>query len=153
MLVDTGPLVACLNKRDRFHGWAKAQLAQAEAPLLTCEAVLAEACFLLRHLSGGSAAVLELLARRVLEVPFRIEAHARSLGDLLSKYAEVPMSLADACLVRMSELHDTAVVWTLDGHFRLYRRHGRQVIATLMPPACSTVDHRQLAAHGPTGRR
>ena len=134
VLVDTGPLVASLNRRDRFHAWAKAQLAEMEPPLLTCEAVVAEACFLLRQLPGSSSAVIEFLARKILEIPFRLDANARSLAVLLEKYADVPMSLADACLVRMSELREDAFVWTLDSHFRLYRRHGRQVIPTLMPP-------------------
>jgi len=134
VLVDTGPLVASINRRDRFHEWAKAQLAQIEPPLVTCEAVLAEACFLLRDLPGGSGAVVEFVARGIIQIPFRIESHARSLGSLLEKYADVPMSIADACLVRMSELREESVVWTLDTHFRLYRRHGRNVIATLMPP-------------------
>lgn len=133
VLVDTGPLVASINRRDRFHEWAKAQLGRMEPPVFTCEPVLAEACFLLSRLPGGSRAVIEFVARRILEIPFRVEAHARSLASLLEKYADVPMSLADACLVRMSELREDCVVWTLDKHFRLYRRHGRQVIATLMP--------------------
>jgi predicted nucleic acid-binding protein len=134
ILVDTGPLVASINRRDRFHEWAKAQLGQMEPPIFTCEAVLAEACFLLRSLPGGSRAVVEFVVRRILKIPFRIEAHARSLASLVEKYADVPMSLADACLVRMSELREDGIVWTLDSHFRRYRRHGRQVIATLMPP-------------------
>lgn len=134
VLVDAGPLVASINRRDRFHEWAKGQLAQMAPPLLTCEAVLAEACFLLRHLPGGGKAVAELVARRILEIPFRVEEHARSLAGLLEKYASIPISLADACLVRMSELLESSTVFTLDQDFRLYRRHGRQVIATLLPP-------------------
>ncbi len=135
VLVDTGPLVASINRRDRFHEWAKARLAEMEPPISTCEAVLAEACFLLRNLPGGSRAVMEFLARRILEIPFRLEEHARPVTSLLQKYADAPISLADACLVRMSELREDSVVWTLDRHFRLYRRHGRQVITTLMPPS------------------
>jgi predicted nucleic acid-binding protein len=134
VLLDTGPLVASINRRDRFHEWTKAQLAQIEPPLFTCEAVLAEACFLLRQLPDGSGAVAELVARKILEVPFRVDAHARSLAALMEKYANVPMPLADACLVRMSELHEESLVMTLDQDFRLYRRHGRQVIPTLIPP-------------------
>lgn len=134
VLLDTGPLVASINRRDRFHEWTKSQLARIEPPLFTCEAVLAEACFLLRHLSGGARAVVELVARKVLEIPFRVDAHARSLADLLQKYSNIPMSLADASLVCMSELREDSLVFTLDRDFRLYRRHGRQVIPTLMPP-------------------
>lgn len=134
VLLDTGPLVASINQRDRFHEWAKSQLAEIEPPLLTCEAVLAEACFLLRRLPGGGRAVAELVKRKVVVIPFHLEAHADSLARLLDKYSNVPISLADACLVRMSELYENIAVFTLDHDFKLYRRHGRQVIPALMPP-------------------
>ncbi len=78
--------------------------------------------------------MLEALRRQVLEIPFRLEGHAQPVAELLTKYADAPMSLADACLVRMSELYEETCVWTLDRHFRTYRRHGRQVIPVLMPP-------------------
>ena len=133
MLLDTGPLVASINRRDRYHEWTKSQLAQIEPPLFTCEAVLAESCFLLRHLPGGSMTIAELVDRKVMEIPFRVEAHAKSLAHLLHKYSNVPMSLADACLVRMSELHDNSTVFTLNHDFNFYRRHGRKVITTIMP--------------------
>ena len=133
VLLDTGPLVASINRRDRCHEWTKSQLAQIEPPLLTCEAVIAESCFLLRSLAGGSRTVAELIHRKIIEIPFRLEAHAQSLAMLLDKYSDVPMSLADACLVRMSELYENSLVFTLDHDFKLYRRHGRQVIAALMP--------------------
>ena len=134
VLLDTGPLVASINSGDRFHEWTKSQLAEIEPPLLTCEAVLAEACFLLRHLHAGSRAVVELVDRKILEIPFRVETYAKSLANLLDKYSNIPMSLADACLVRMSELFEASVVLTFDRDFKVYRRHGRQVITTLMPP-------------------
>jgi len=134
VLLDTGPLVASINRRDRFHEWAKSQLAETLPPLLTCEAVLAESCFLLRRLPGGSRTVAELVNRKIVEIPFRVEGHAESLARLLDKYSNVPMSLADACLVRMSELYENIAVLTLDSDFKLYRRHGRQVIPALMPP-------------------
>ena len=132
--MDTGPLVAALNRRDRYHTWASDRLAEIKPPMLTCEAVLAEACFLLRATGGGSAAVLELVERGVLEVEFGIALHVKSLGALIRKYADVPMSLADACLVRMTELHEQSAVMTVDRDFLVYRRHGRQVIPVLMPP-------------------
>ena len=135
VLVDTGPLVALLNRRDRFHSWAKARMGELSSPLFTCEPVLAEACYLLRDSPGGAAAVMELLERGVLTVAFQVAAHARSLTALMTKYADVPMSLADACLVRMSELDEKSAVLTVDGDFLLYRRLGRQVIPTMMPQA------------------
>ncbi len=133
VLLDTGPLVAFLNRRDQHHAWARTQLGTAFPPLLTCESVLAEACHLLRNMPGGMDGVLELLRRDAIAIPFRLREHADSIARLLRKYGDVPMSLADACLVRMSEIHEDSLILTLDSHFKLYRRHGRQVIPTLMP--------------------
>lgn len=135
VLLDTGPLVAFLNRRDRYHDWARAQWENTATPLFTCEAVLAESCHLLRQLPGGSPAVIELLTRGVIAVPFRLQDDAPAVGKLLSRYADIPMSLADACLVRMSEHHGESTVLTLDKDFRIYRRHGRQVIPALTPHA------------------
>ncbi len=133
VLLDTGPLVASINRRDRYHEWTKSQLAEIEPPLFTCEAVLAEACFLLRRLRGGSRTVAEFVDRRIIEIPFRVDAHVKSLATLIDKYSNVPMSLADACLVRMSEILENSVVFTLDQDFKIYRKLGRQVIPTVMP--------------------
>ena len=134
ILLDTGPLVASVNRRDRFHEWALERFDEITQPLLTCEAVLAEACFLLRSTPGGGVAVLDFLGRGALLIEFSAAAHAASLGAMMKKYADVPMSLADACLVRMTELQEDAVVMTLDRDFLVYRRHGRQTVPVLMPP-------------------
>jgi predicted nucleic acid-binding protein len=134
ILLDTGPLVAFLNRTDRFHEWALAQWGRLDPPLLTCEAVLAEACFLLRHLPGASQAAIELLNREVLCSPFILQEQAEAVAKLIKRYADVPMSLADACLVRMTEQHSKSRVLTLDRDFRIYRRHRRHVIPTVMPP-------------------
>ena len=135
VIVDTGPIVALLNRRDQFHDWARATFATLEAPLLTCEAVLAEACFIVRKLEGGPEAVLDLVARGALKVGFRIDAELLALRTLVAKYASVPMSLADACLVRMVELDPRASVLTLDEDFRVYRRSGRLIVPVIMPSA------------------
>jgi len=134
VILDTGPLVAGINRRDRFHSWARERLGEIGPPMLTCEAVLAEACFLLEDAPGGNAAVLALVDRGVLRVEFRASEHVKPLAALISKYADIPMSLADACLVKMTELHENCVVMTLDRDFQVYRRHGRQTIPILMPP-------------------
>ena len=97
-------------------------------PVFTCEAVLSEACFLVRKLRGGPDAVLGLVARGIVEVPFRIDRELTAVRRLMARYASVPMSLADACLVRMTELEEQATVLTLDSDFRIYRRHVRQAI-------------------------
>ncbi|MEE4602247.1 MAG: PIN domain-containing protein [Desulfobacteraceae bacterium] len=133
VLVDTGPLVAFLNKRDRFHDWTAAQWNQIAAPMLTCEAVVSETCFLLSGIKSGSNRVIQLIQRKILRISFHLEEHIDPVNKLLIKYQSVPMSLADACLVRMSELHSNSSVFTLDSDFNLYRKNGRQVIPSIMP--------------------
>ncbi|MFH1351883.1 MAG: PIN domain-containing protein [Pseudomonadota bacterium] len=133
VILDTGPLVAFINGRDRYHKWSILQWAQIDPPFLTCEAVLSEACFLLKGNEGGQAAVLELLRRGILHLPFRIDEHVNQIKWLLQKYSDVPMSLSDACLVRMSEMHADSPVLTLDDDFRVYRKNKRQIIPILSP--------------------
>lgn len=133
VLLDTGPLVAFLNARDHFHEWAKIRFAEVDPPVLTCEAVIAEACHLLRATDGGAEAVLGLLDRGLITVPFRLEDQVEPLRRLLARYRDLPVSLADACLVRLAELERNPVVLTLDSDFSVYRIHGRQAITAVMP--------------------
>lgn len=134
VLLDTGPLVALLNRSDQYHQWARNHWGQITPPLFTCEAVLAEACFLVRRFAGGQPAVLELVRRGILDVSFRLTGETDAIFRLLKKYRDVPMSLADACMVRMAERHPEGVVFTLDTDFSIYRKNDRQAIMTLMPP-------------------
>ena len=133
--IDTGPIVALLNARDAHHRWATQTLDRIGPPLRTCEAVISEACFLVRNLKGGPDAVLTLIARGLVVPDFHLDLELDALRKLIAKYSSVPMSLADACLVRMAELDHELTVITLDADFRLYRRHGRQHLPTLMPEA------------------
>ena len=133
VILDTGPLVALLNRDDRHHQWARDQWAQIASPLLTCEAVLAEACFLVRRFPGGQATVMDLVRRGILDLSFRLLEEIEAISRLLKKYQDVPMSFADACLVRAAERCTEGVVFTLDNDFSVYRKNGRQMIPTLMP--------------------
>ena len=133
VIIDTGPLVALLNRRDRHHAWVREVLDTVEPPIFTCEAVVSEACFVLGRLAGGQDAVLELLASDVVRIDFRMLPEIAAVQGLIRKFANVPMSLADACLVRMTELDAQSVLVTLDSDFRVYRRNRRQIIPTIMP--------------------
>jgi predicted nucleic acid-binding protein len=134
VVIDTGPLVAFLNRRDAGHAWALQTLRGITGPLRTCEAVLSEACFLVRRIAGGPDAVMELVARGIVEVPFRLSDEVAAVRKLMARYASLPMSLADASLVRMTELDPKLTVMTLDDDFRVYRKLGRQLVPVLMPP-------------------
>ena len=133
VLLDTGPLVAFLNKRDQYHSWTVSELASMAPPLLTCEAVLSESCFLLQRLTNGSAGLMILLERELIKIPFCLEPEISSIKKVMESYKNVPMSLADSCLVRMSEQLSDTVIFTLDSDFGIYRKHKRQVIPTIMP--------------------
>ncbi|MBD2139449.1 PIN domain-containing protein [Anabaena sp. FACHB-1237] len=117
VLLDTGPLVAIINRRDQFHGWVTSQWDNIEPPLLTCEAVISEACFLLRNVYGGQDAVINLVKNGVIKVPFNLDDEAVIIGEFLKIYQSVPMSFADACLVRMSELYNDSFLLTFDSDF------------------------------------
>ncbi len=133
VIVETGPLVAYLNGRDGWHEWAVARLSEIEAPLATGEPVLTEAAYLLRADARGSDALMDMLDRGLLVLRFRLDDEVEHVRRLMKRYADVPMSLADACLVRMTEARRHAKLLTLDSDFRRYRRLGRQVIPLIAP--------------------
>jgi predicted nucleic acid-binding protein len=133
VLLDTGPLVAYLNRNDRHHAWAVETWRALTDPLWTCEAVLSEAVFLLQSERATAEPVLRLLDRQIVRLDFSADAHKTDVVRLLRKYADVPMSVADACLVRMAELAVRCQVFTTDKDFLVYRRSGRQVIPLLAP--------------------
>ena len=134
VLVDAGPLAALVNPRDQWHEWVRGEFGELVPPLFTCESVLSEACFLARRAHGGEDGIVRLVERGVVELDFSLKERFGEVAALMRQYTNVPMSLADACLVRMSELMAESVVLTLDRDFRVYRRHKRQKIPLLMPP-------------------
>lgn len=133
VLIDTGPLVSFLVSGLHHHSWAVEQWKRLEPPLLTCEPVLTEAAFLLNREGSETDRLFTLLERGVLRVALSVEDEQADLRALIRRYRNRPMSLADACLVRLSEIHTGARVFTLDSDFRIYRRHGNKVIPVLMP--------------------
>src|SRR5262249_15641244 len=132
-ILDTGPLVAFFDCAERHHHWVVERIEQLEAPLLICEPVLAEAMHLLARYAKAQDAMLELLDNGALSIPFRIDEHVDALRALLRKYRDVPMSLADACIVRMAEIYERHDVLTLDSDFSIYRKHGRVPLTLIWP--------------------
>jgi predicted nucleic acid-binding protein len=131
VLVDAGFLVALLSSRDSHHQWAVRQASELPPPWSTCEAVLSEA---FRLLAGRGAPQLgALLRRRALAIRFDLAANTEPVIKLIEKNSDVPMSLADACLVRMTETLADPVIVTTDRDFRVYRRHNRQIVPCMTP--------------------
>ena len=133
-VVDTGPLVAPFSRADQYQHWAREEFERLTPPLFTCEAVLSETQLLVRERGGNPLAVLEMVKRGMLNVAFELEDEVERLLELQRSYADVPISLADACLVRMTELHARSRVMTTDSDFRIFRRNRRQIIPLLAPP-------------------
>ncbi len=133
IIVDTGPLVAFLSEAEALHGWVASKFAELPAPFVTCEPVLAETFFLLSRLPNGPRRFFDLLGSGLLQIEMPVLGERDALWKLIHKYEDLPMSLADACLVRLAELHPKASVFTLDTHFQIYRKQGRQQIPVIMP--------------------
>ena len=133
-IVDAGPLVAYFKRDDLYHQWSREHLGSLQPPLYSCDAVISEACFLLRKTDSGVDRLMEFLERGIVTLDFSIRSELPALRKLLRRYRSIPMSLADACLVRMSELLKDPVIVTLDSDFTIYRRHRRQRIPLFMPP-------------------
>jgi uncharacterized protein len=132
-IVDTGPLVAFFDRAERHHRWVMERFEELDAPLFVCEPVLAEAMYLLARYPKAQDALLGLIENGALSVAFRLDEYLGALRKLLQKYRDTPMSLADACIVRMSEIHDRHSVLTLDSDFLVYRKHGRAPLALIHP--------------------
>jgi len=135
VLLDTGPLVAFLHAGDNHHSWSRVQFRQLQAPLLTCEAVIAESCHLLGKISNAQNRVLEMIQRGSIQVDFSLQQQTAAIADLMHRYQDRPASLADMCLVRMSEIYDPSMILTLDSDFYIYRRLGRKAITVIHPDA------------------
>jgi uncharacterized protein len=131
VLVDAGFLIALLNRRDTHHQWAVTNAEGMPPPWSTCEAVLSEAF----HLIGvhGTLSLGALLRRGALIVAFKLAENVGPVTKLIEKYSDVPMSLADACLVRMTETVANVIILTTDQDFRVYRRLSRQVVPCVTP--------------------
>jgi predicted nucleic acid-binding protein len=131
VLADTSFLIALLNDRDSHHDWAVTQARQLVPPWTTCEAVLSEAFHLLGD--SGANALTEMISAGGIVCHFSFADHSDDVIQLLEKYHSVPMSFADACLVRMTEIMPDPVILTTDSDFQVYRRSGRQVVPCVTP--------------------
>ena len=133
VLADAGPLVAFLDRNDPAYTWACAQIHSFTGPMFTCEAVVSECAHLTEHSDPGNQQLLALLRTGGLRISYSLKHDLDAVAILMRKYSDVPMSLADACLVRMTETLPEPVLLTTDSDFRVYRRHSRQMVPCVMP--------------------
>ena len=131
-ILDTGPIVAFLREKDRWHDWASEQFGRYNR-FVTCEPVIAEACAIIQRLGGDPADVLEFIESGAIALEFQLSETVVNVRWLMGKYRDQPMDLADACLVQMSEYYPDCVIMTLDSDFKVFRRRGREVIPLIIP--------------------
>ncbi|MEH1940155.1 MAG: PIN domain-containing protein [Nostoc sp.] len=128
ILLDTGPLVAFINNRENSPDWAVNEWKKIEPPFFTCEAVITETCFILRDFYGGEGAVMSLLDTGIIQISFRISGEIGTVRELMKRYQNVPMSLADVCFIRMSELILGTCLLTLDSDFWVYWKNKNEMM-------------------------
>jgi predicted nucleic acid-binding protein len=137
VLLDTGPLVALLDRSDAYHGWAVEQMRHVALPFLTADAVVTEAAYLTRKLAGAWETLHGYIREGHLVNGFDFARMANRAFDLMLTYRSVSMDYADACLVVLNEHHSNLPIMTLDSDFQVYRRHSTQPIKLLAPFAAT----------------
>ena len=133
LILDAGPIVAYFDPGDPYHDWAENQFRTSKSSFLTCESVLSEVAFLLSRSRFGLSTLLDFINEAPVEVPFRYAENRIDIRTLIAKYGDVPMSFADACLVRLSELYPDAPILTLDSDFLIYRRNKNEHLPAVLP--------------------
>ncbi len=133
VIADKGAIVALIDDSDNFHDWAIEQVRNLLPPFSTCEGVIAEARHLLKAIENGQQTLLAFIEQGFLRIDFSLAAEIAEVEALMQKYRDVPMDLADACLVRMSELIEGSTVFTLDSDFWVYRKSGKKQIPLIIP--------------------
>ena len=121
VLLDTGVIVALLDRSEKFHQASATAIREVQAPLITCEAVIAESCYLLRNLPGAPEAVIENVAAGIFQIPLQLSRETAGVKQALRKYRDLQIDLADACLIRLADDFESADILTLDRDFEIYR--------------------------------
>lgn len=121
VLLDTGVIVALLDASEQFHNLCARAVAGLYPPLITCEAVIAESCYLVRNLPGAAEAVLDNVTAGIFQIPFQLSRDTSAVKQVIRRYRDRRIDLADACLIVLAEEFSTADVLTLDRDFAIYR--------------------------------
>jgi predicted nucleic acid-binding protein len=121
VLMDTGVIVALLDRSEKRHAECVAVVEELKQPLVTCEAVIAESCYLLRNLTGAPEAILENVDEGVFQLPFQLSQSAGAVQSILRKYRDIPADFADACLIHLADILNSGEILTLDSDFQSYR--------------------------------
>jgi len=121
VLLDTGMIVALLDPTDSFYARCSDAMADVGAPLVTCETVIAESCYLLRDVEGAAEAILHSVATREFLIPISLTDAAVPVRRIMAKYRDRSIDLADAFLIHLADEFSTGDILTVDRDFRIYR--------------------------------
>jgi predicted nucleic acid-binding protein len=132
VLLDSGFIVALLDRRDRRHSDCVAAMELVDRPLVTCEAVISESCYLLRRVPGAEESILANVEAGVFHIAFQVVHSVAAVRGIKRKYSDQPVDFADACLIRMADELDTGDILTLDSDFRTYRWRGTKTFNLLV---------------------
>ncbi len=134
VLVDSGPLISLLDRKDAWHEWSTTTAAEFSDSLITCDAVLSETAFMLsKSTTNGVEQLCAMLERGLLRSNFKLEDHLDHVLTVIHKYRDLPASFADACLVAMADADPEARIFTVDAHFKIYRKRNRRVLPLIYP--------------------
>jgi len=133
VLLDTGVIVALLDRSERHHKYCEAALDAVAGPLVTCEAVIAESCYVLRFLPGAPEAILENVLAGTFQIPFQLSQCASQIQRVLRKYQDRQVDFADACLIHLANEFHSGEILTLDRDFEIYRWSGNKPFHLLIP--------------------
>jgi uncharacterized protein len=128
VILDASVFVALIDRRDYWHHWAVKKIAQISPPLLTCEAAITETCFLLQRVTSSKEVIFSFIRKGIVQIPFHLNDNSAEVERLIVRYQNVPMSIADACLV-----YEGSIILTLDSDFQIYRKYRNQEILVIMP--------------------
>jgi predicted nucleic acid-binding protein len=132
VLLDTGVIVALLDRSEKFHEPCADAVRGLDSPLVTCEAVITESCYLLRRFPGAPEAIIENMAAGIFQLPFQLSREAAGVKHVLRKYRDRKIDLADACLIRLADEFETPDILTLDKDFQVYRWGGNKPFHILL---------------------
>ena len=133
VLLDTGVIVALLDRSERFHQKSVDSLKNLSAPLITCEAVIAESCYLLRGLKGAAEGILENVVSGVFQIPLQLGQSATEVHQIMRKYRDRQIDFADACLICLASRFDSGKILTLDRDFEIFRWGRNKPFELLIP--------------------
>ncbi|TVR18015.1 MAG: PIN domain-containing protein [Balneolaceae bacterium] len=133
IFIDTGPVVAFLNKNDQHHSFVEQQMRNYPPPFYICEAVVTESFFLMSRVPNGEEKLIELLETPHIQLESSYSNQPRQIHEFVKKYSNIPMSFADACLVQMAEKSKDSLIFTIDRGFQMYRSSNGNPLSLISP--------------------